>query len=183
MVGIFNFMIGVYKITNPLGEIYIGSSKEIYKRIKHYEKLNCKTQTKLYNSLLIYGWNNHIFEIIEECKEIDLRTKERFWQEFYNVLDKGLNLQYTKTPLKKSVFSIETRTKMSNSLKGKEAYNKGIPLTKEQIQKRTDKQAFVYINIETFIFYSFNELIDYYGFKKTTLRRRIKSKKIPIIKV
>lgn len=167
----FYFMIAVYKITNILGEVYIGSSKQVYKRIRHYKNLNCKAQTKLYKSLLKFGWYNHTFEIIEQCSELDLRIKERYWQEYYNVLENGLNSQYTKTPSKKSVFSLETRVKMSNSLKGKPAKNKGIPLTKEQIKKRTDKQACVYLNTNTYVYYSFKELMKLYNKKPTTLRR------------
>ena len=59
-------MIGVYKITSPTNKIYIGQSTNIEKRKKSYSKLKCKDQTKLYSSLIKYGWENHTFEIIEE---------------------------------------------------------------------------------------------------------------------
>ena len=75
--------------------------------------------------------------------------------------------------------SDETKSKISKSLKGKVPYNKGIPLSKESIEKRTDKQANVYINLDTFIFYSFKELMVLHNKKSTTLIRYInKSKNI-----
>lgn len=179
----FYFMIGIYKLQNPKGEVYIGSSSMIEKRILHYKRVNCKMQTKLYNSLIEYGWDKHKFEVIEECDILNLKERERFWQEHYDVLNKGLNLQYTKTSTKKSIFSETTKKRISDSLKGKIPHNKGVPLTKESIIKRTDKQAFVYINLDTFIFYSFKELISYYNTKPTTLRRKINNKKINVIKI
>lgn len=57
-------MIGIYKITNPNGKIYIGQSTNIDKRFYRYKRLECKGQIKLYNSLKKYGWDAHIIEII-----------------------------------------------------------------------------------------------------------------------
>jgi len=70
-------MIGIYKITSPSGKIYIGQTMDVGKRKKSYEKLKCKGQPKLYNSLVKYGFSEHIFEIIEECEVADLNTRER----------------------------------------------------------------------------------------------------------
>ena len=60
-----NVIIGIYKIINPKGKIYIGQSTNLKKREDSYEKLRCDKQYKLYNSLQKYGWEQHIFEIIE----------------------------------------------------------------------------------------------------------------------
>ena len=37
-------MIGIYKITNPKGKIYIGQSINIENRFKVYKRYNCKGQ-------------------------------------------------------------------------------------------------------------------------------------------
>lgn len=79
-------MIGVYKITNPNGKIYIGQSTDIEKRFNRYINLNCKGQPKLYNSLKKYGWENHQKEILEECNTSELLEKETFWKIYFNVL-------------------------------------------------------------------------------------------------
>ena len=116
-------MIGVYKITNPKGKIYIGSSKEIHIRFKRYKKLQCKTQPKLYNSLLKYGVENHIFEIIEECSFDELFKRESYFGIMFNVLDriKGLNLVLPDSEGKKFVISEESKKRRSNAQLGKKA--------------------------------------------------------------
>lgn len=86
-------MIGIYKITNPKGKIYIGQSKDISLRFKDYFKLNhCKSQPKLYYSLKKYGPENHIFEIIEECSIEQLDEREIYWIKYYKSFKDGLNL-------------------------------------------------------------------------------------------
>lgn len=109
--------IGIYKIINPNGKIYIGQSINIEKRIKNYKNLNCKRQIKLYNSLKKYGWINHDFKIIEECIEEKLNEREIYWGLFYNVLDKnGLNCKLGEG---RGSFNEYTKQKISRALKGK----------------------------------------------------------------
>ena len=59
--------IGIYKITSPSNKVYIGQSTNLEKRKDDYIKLRCDKQPKLFNSLQKYDWEQHIFEIIEEC--------------------------------------------------------------------------------------------------------------------
>ena len=84
-----------------------------------YQSLKCKNQKKLYSSLIKYGFENHTFEIIERCTSEDLNKRERYWQEFYDSVEHGLNLIYTKTDEKYQIFSKETRQKMSQAKLGK----------------------------------------------------------------
>jgi group I intron endonuclease len=86
--------VGIYKITNPNGKIYIGQSTDIEKRFKYYYRLECKGQTKIFNSLKKYGPENHVFEIIEECSIEQLNEREIYWGLRYKVLNEnGLNLK------------------------------------------------------------------------------------------
>lgn len=114
-------IIGIYKITNPTGKIYIGQSKEIRERMLSYKRLDCEKQYKIYNSLKKYGWVAHTFEVIEECTVEDLNKRERYWQDFYDVLnrEKGLNLTLVDTEEEPRVLSEETREKMRESGKVK----------------------------------------------------------------
>lgn len=115
-------MIGIYKITSPSGKIYIGQSIKVEKRIKDYLKQYkaMSTQVRLYNSFLKHGAENHIFEVIEECNIDLLNERERFWQDYYNAIGlNGLNCVLIKTDSKRTVWSQETRDKLSKSLKGK----------------------------------------------------------------
>ena len=76
---IYNKMIGVYKIISPTNKIYIGQSINIEQRWKQYNKL--------YYSLKKHNPKNHIFKIIEECKESNLLEKETYWKNYYKVLE------------------------------------------------------------------------------------------------
>lgn len=70
-------MIGIYKVTNPKGKIYIGQSINIENRFKQYKMIDKSCiGPKLFNSLIKYGYENHIFEIIEECNLEELDNKE-----------------------------------------------------------------------------------------------------------
>ncbi len=120
-------MIGVYKITSPTKKVYIGQSIDIEKRIETYSKYHngVKSQIKLYNSIKKYGWETHIFEIIEECNVELLNNRERYWQDYYNVLSEyGLNCKLTTCAEKSGQLSETTKTKISNSLMGHEVTEK-----------------------------------------------------------
>lgn len=113
-------MIGIYKITSPSGKVYIGQSTNIKKRIRDYKSIyNSRKQIALYNSFKKHGTLNHKFEIIEECEIDKLNERERYYQDFYNVISDGLNCLLTSTKEKRKVYSKETIEKMSKSLKGR----------------------------------------------------------------
>ena len=100
---------GIYKITNPNNEIYIGQSSNINKRWQTYKRLkDVTTQPKLYESLKKYGWENHKFEILEITD--DKNEKEKYYISFYDSYVKGLNSSSkNKGP---SSHSLETRKKI-----------------------------------------------------------------------
>lgn len=112
---------GIYKITSPTGRIYIGESKDIYLRWGIYTQMNgnTKSQRKLWRSFKKYGVEKHIFEIIEECVFEELLCKERYWQDFYDVLNGGLNCKLTECREQKQILSEESRLKISESNSGK----------------------------------------------------------------
>jgi group I intron endonuclease len=85
-----NVIIGIYKITNPKGKVYIGQSLNVNKRKKYYTRPNqIKNQPKIHNSLQKYGFENHIFEIIEECSIEQLNERETYWKQYYLDFFKG----------------------------------------------------------------------------------------------
>jgi group I intron endonuclease len=114
---IYNKMIGIYKITNPKGRIYIGQTINIIRRFSEYNKMiNCKNQPKLFNSLKKHKPENHKFEIIEECSLEQLNEREIYWGQYYNTLNEGLNCKLGDS---KGLYSEETKQKISKALKGK----------------------------------------------------------------
>lgn len=155
--------VGIYKITNPKGKVYIGQSMNIERRFRGYKKLtNCKGQTKLYHSLIKYGTINHTYEIIELCNVEMLNERERYWQEFFNSI-KDLNCNYVSTECKKQVTSDEVKQKMSLAHKGKKhspehvakrmQSKKGYLHSVETRQKIADKRSKLLLDVNTGIFY------------------------------
>jgi group I intron endonuclease len=112
--------VGVYSITNPLGYIYIGSSVDIKSRWRDHRGKLSKSIRRLHESFITYGINSHVFEMIELCNKDELPEKERYWQEYYNVIsDKGLNAKYRSTKEKKEIICKQTREILSKMNKGK----------------------------------------------------------------
>lgn len=110
---------GIYKITSPEGKIYIGQSKDIRKRWKKYNSRSISGQIKIYRSIVKYGIQNHIFEVIEDCDSTELNRRERYWQDYYDVTSKnGLNLSLVNADEKPRIVSQETKAKMSALHKG-----------------------------------------------------------------
>ena len=86
-------IIGIYKIINPKGKIYIGQSINIIRRFKEYKRMNCSQQPKIFNSLKKYGSENHIFEIIEKCSIEQLNEREKHYKIYFNSISEGLNCE------------------------------------------------------------------------------------------
>ena len=108
-------MIGIYKITNPLNEVYVGQSIDLKTRIrKHKEANKNKTSKKLYDSFVKYGVENHKFEVLEECERKELNNRERYYQEVYDVVCSGLNGMMQEGNGKPRVLTSETRSLIGN---------------------------------------------------------------------
>lgn len=116
-------MIGIYKITNPKNNTYIGQSWALEKRIRNYSTNPSKKQPKLYNSIQKYGWNSHTFEIIHELpSDVEQNVLDMYeiaYWEFYRDLGfKMLNVRY---PGKGGKFSEESKQKLSKAKKGSQS--------------------------------------------------------------
>jgi group I intron endonuclease len=122
----------IYKITNPKGKIYIGQTTDLVRRKSNYKRLNCKSQTYLYNSIKKYGWENHVLEIIEECSIENLGKQEKYWKLYYNSIQEGLNIRFDEE--RGGNLSKETCKKISKAKKGVK-YSKESSLKKSQSLK------------------------------------------------
>ena len=76
-------IIGIYKIVSTSGKIYIGQSTDINNRKKQYLKNYPNNQPKIQNSISKYTFENHKFDIIEECSLELLNERETFWKSYY----------------------------------------------------------------------------------------------------
>lgn len=90
-------MVGIYKITNPQGKVYIGQSVNIPMRwVSHRSRKGRVGKGKLQCSFRKHGHENHTFEIVECCLVNDLNNRERHYQVLYDTLgDNGLNMLLT----------------------------------------------------------------------------------------
>lgn len=112
---------GIYKIVNPKGKVYIGSSFDVELRISNYKKgWAGKKQPKLFNSFLKYGIDNHKFTVLERCEKHQTKNRERYWQEIYNVVgDNGLNCVLVESKGAPKVHTEATKRKISETLTGR----------------------------------------------------------------
>ena len=111
---------GIYKITSPNNRVYIGQSNDIRRRIlTYFEPKGGSSQVRLKASFNKYSIDLHNLIILEECKESLLNERERYWQEYYNVLSKsGLNCKMTTTLDTSGTLSDETKKLIGSKTKG-----------------------------------------------------------------
>jgi group I intron endonuclease len=131
-------MIGIYKISSPSNRIYVGQSINIDNRWKYYKRVSkFHIGPKLYNSLKKHGFENHKFEVIEECNLEQLNERETFYKQqiinelgwdkalFCELYDKGGGPRNETTKRKISLsnkgkkFNDEHKFKLSKAKKNK----------------------------------------------------------------
>jgi len=137
-------IICIYKITNPNGKVYVGQAKCLKSRWTAYSRLyqSVISQYRLSSSLLKYGIDAHIFEIIEECQLEELNERERYWQEFYEVIGKnGMNCAYVGTFDKSVDLCEESKVRRRFAQLGKKMKQESIEKRSAKIrgQKRSDE--------------------------------------------
>ena len=110
-------MIGIYRITNPNGSVYIGQAVDLERRISEYKRLHCKHQPAIYNSLLKYGFDKHKVDILEECNVDELSNREGYYQDLYDSVRNGLNCVRVSTNDCVGYNSQETKDKWAEEMK------------------------------------------------------------------
>lgn len=115
-----NPIVGIYKITSPSNKVYIGQSVDINRRWRnHRESISCKSRrSKLKSSFQKYGFDNHRFEVLQECLEEKLNELEKYYVDLFQTFNSkhGLNL---KDGGRAGKLSVESIAKMALSLTGK----------------------------------------------------------------
>lgn len=80
---------GIYKITAPNGKVYVGQSKNVYKRWDDHKR--SKQKTKISESINKFGGDSHTFELLEVCDVGKLLTREKHFISLFNSDKVGLN--------------------------------------------------------------------------------------------
>jgi len=151
----------IYKITSPNGSIYIGKSSLFKGRINAYKCNKGLGQPKLNHSILKYGFDNHIIDIVDKFESncSYAAGKEMFWIRSYmsnygkfpsqngmNLTDGGDGtLGYKKSEEEKKKMrernlgkkhSQEWKDKMSLLMKGRKLGKHKTRPSKESVEKR-----------------------------------------------
>ena len=87
---------GIYKITCiKTGEIYIGKSTDVKSRWQQHCKsaFNCGTiaHSLLHTKMKQYGIEQFTFELVEQVPKEQLSEREKFYINFYQTKETGLN--------------------------------------------------------------------------------------------
>lgn len=107
----------IYKITNPPGRVYIGQTIRLKERMRSYVNGYCKNQTKIYNSLRKYGFDNHVLEILIVCPDFLLNVFEAHYIQEFDSVNVGLNISTEQFGYR----TIEVRSNISKKLTGRKA--------------------------------------------------------------
>jgi group I intron endonuclease len=144
----------IYKITSPSGRYYIGKTINLNGRLNNYKNHNNKEQRIIYNSILKYGWENHVFEILGEfdvnvLSEMEIKFIEKY-NSFQGKNPNGMNLTLggegamgrvdsDEVKLKRSQKHVglkrsdETKKLMSEKKKGKVPSCSSLPRSEKQL--------------------------------------------------
>lgn len=144
----------IYKITSPSGRYYVGKTIDFRTRMATYKNLKGVGQNIIHASIIKYGWENHIVEILEEAPPEKLNELEIKYIKELNSFSRdnpmGLNLtrggdgalgrkDSEETKKKRaekhigSKRSEETKKLMSEKKKGKIPLASTLPRTEKQL--------------------------------------------------
>lgn len=125
-------MFTIYRATNSInGKSYVGFDRNWpYRKTAHKCAVKKGSKQVFYNAIRKYGWENFIWEVLEqsEDKELLLKEKEEYYIRKYNTHYKsgyGYNMTYGGEGTFGWIPSAETKQKISESKKGKPSWNKG----------------------------------------------------------
>lgn len=138
---------GVYLITNKVnGKVYVGSSKDVARRIKRHKYL--LTNGRHDNEHLLNAWNNYgeenfKFEVLEHCPEDARIEREDAYMKQYNSLDREFG--YNKELASLTVLSEATKKKLSKAHMGKKLSKEHLEnlrkIAKERIGTKMPKES------------------------------------------
>lgn len=120
---------GIYKITSPSGKVYIGQSWEINERFGGYRRRECKGQRALMFSFQKHGVDAHTFDVIHPvdeaiCTQPEMDRLEQHYMDEHR--SRGILLLNCREAGSNGKLSEETRRRVSESLKGRTPWNKGV---------------------------------------------------------
>src|SRR5574337_753797 len=117
---------GIYCIENTINnKKYIGQSVDMYKRLCQHKVMlrkNIHSNRHLNDSFNIYGEENFIFYVLDECEYCEINNLEKYYIKLYNTIDNnfGYNMLLGgEGGGKGRIISKEQRIKLSAAGKGR----------------------------------------------------------------
>lgn len=114
---------GIYRWVNKVnGNTYIGSSVNLARRFRVYYDFSflsvriANSKSRIYSAILKHGYSNFQLEILEYCTKENAISREQYYIDLYKP---EYNLNSTAGSRLGSIYSEESRLKMSNSAKGR----------------------------------------------------------------
>lgn len=131
---------GVYQIVNRVNQkLYIGSSKNLYQRLrKHFKLLECNKHDnpKLQHAYNKYGLHNFYFQIIEYCCEQQQYAIEQYWiNKFFGQNCYNINNDAIKPPNLRGQKRIFSEQHKHNLSKAKKKFYKDNPQSLAQLSQ------------------------------------------------
>ncbi len=114
---------GIYKIVNTTtNKVYIGKTKNFYKRYHQYKYAFSRQDIKRINDYLLnsfnkYGFNGFEFECIESFDKLDddiISTRELYWMDHYNSTNHNFGYNLRRDSSSKMVTHPSTSKKYPN---------------------------------------------------------------------
>jgi group I intron endonuclease len=138
----------IYKITSPSGKCYIGRTVNFYHRMSQHKKVSERSATVgLYHAVQKYGWDNMKAEVIDLADDKSEAIKKElrwinFFDSFKNGYNRTLKTQGGGSPIDQDdepeAYAAYIK-KLSDSMKGRVANNKGIPMSPESKKLMKEK--------------------------------------------
>lgn len=142
----------IYKITSPSGRIYIGKTVDFKSRMSSYRCGHIKKQKLINGSILKYGFENHLVEIIDEgefeadelCQLEISKIKENNSYHFNNPM--GMNLTIGGEGVSGLPCSPEVRAKISRTKKDRDPTENQLNAIKRRVGSKVNKSKEWIIN-------------------------------------
>lgn len=99
---------GIYMVTNPINEVYIGASRSLENRKQHYRYRPFSFSRPIDVSLRKYGADGHVFTILEYCDERFLSNMENFYIQYMKFLGFSVLNVGNSSPNKRNPRLIDT---------------------------------------------------------------------------
>lgn len=112
---------GIYGLKNKItGKWYVGQTTQPFRdRWLTYKRMKCKSQPKIYNALIKYGYDTFDKIVLELCSNDPkiLCEREKYWITQHDSVNNGYNVigDPTQSPMSGRFHSEETKSKMASS--------------------------------------------------------------------